>query len=159
VIVRQAGAADIAELSRLRWEWRASDGRPLEMSQSDFSAAFARWATDHATTHLAFVAEHVDETVGMAWLALVERVPGPDRWVRESGSVQSVYVTPAHRGCGIGTKLVEAVMSEARDRGLSYLIVHPSELSFPLYRRLGFREWRGVLELDVAAERMNPSDE
>lgn len=32
---------------------------------------------------------------------------------------------------------------------LGYLSVHPSQLSFPLYRRLGFTETGEVLELDL----------
>jgi GNAT superfamily N-acetyltransferase len=85
----------------------------------------------------------------MAWLAIVERFPGPGVWARLAGNVQSLYVVPEHRGQGIGTELVNAVIHEARVRRLDYLVVHPSERSFPLYQRAGFRAHGGVLELDL----------
>ena len=37
-------------------------------------------------------------------------------------------------------ELVDAVITEARARGLGYLIVHPSVRAYALYERLGFAE-------------------
>lgn len=101
---------------------------------------------------MAFVADGAGSPtppVGMAWLAIVERVPGPARWRRLSGYVQSTYVSPRHRGRGLGSALIDAVIDEAVRRELDYLAVHPSERSFPLYRRLGFSGAGDVLELDL----------
>jgi hypothetical protein len=42
---------------------------------------------------------------------------------------------------------MELVLAYARDLFLDYVAVHPSERSFPLYRRLGFTDTDGVLEL------------
>jgi GNAT superfamily N-acetyltransferase len=85
--------------------------------------------------------------VGMAWLAIVDRIPGPAKWLRRAGSLQSVYVRPEERGQGIGTRLVGAAIGAARDRGLEYVSVHPSTRSFALYRRAGFVSAGGALEL------------
>ncbi len=74
----------------------------------------------------------------MAWIVIVERIPGPEKWRRLSGFLQSVYVTSEHRNGGLGTLLVETLIEGAREEGLEYLSVHPSPLSFPFYRRLGF---------------------
>jgi GNAT superfamily N-acetyltransferase len=85
----------------------------------------------------------------MAWLARIDRVPGPGIWRRVAGTIQSVYVLPDRRGHGLGAALVNAALDTARDRGFDYVSVHPSEPSFSLYRRLGFAESGGVLELDL----------
>ena len=74
----------------------------------------------------------------MAWLVIIERVPGPEKWTRLSGFVQSVYVAPEHRNGGTGSLLMEKLIDGAREEGLEYLSVHPSPRSFPFYRRLGF---------------------
>jgi len=155
-VVRAGTAADGSELARLRWEWRSNLGRALELSEGDFTERFRYWVEAHPDTHLSFVAENDGSIVGMAWLAVLERVPGPDQWTRLSGILQSVFVAPDHRNGGIGAALVEAVIERARTIGVDYLTVHPSDLSFPLYRRLGFREWDGVLELDIGRPRMPP---
>ena len=63
--------------------------------------------------------------------------------------MQSVFVLEAFRNRGLGQAMVEAVIAEARTRGLGYLIVHPSERAFPLYQRLGFAETNQMLHLDL----------
>jgi GNAT superfamily N-acetyltransferase len=85
----------------------------------------------------------------MAWLAIFDRIPQPRRLERLAGNVQSVFVLEAHRNGGIGSALVEAVIAEARARGLGYLIVHPSRRAYPLHKRLGFAEANRLLHLDL----------
>jgi len=136
--VRRATAADVADQARLRWEWRLGEGEVPPSTLEAFTADFGAWLHAHAASHPGFVAEVDGEAVGIAFLAVVERVPGPGVWDRRSGFVQSVYVEPARRGQGLGRALVDAVVDEARTRGLQYLSVHPSERSFPLYERAGF---------------------
>ena len=104
---------------------------------------------DHRSTHLPFVLEENGTAVGMAWLAIIERIPGPEQWRRLSGNVQSVYVLADHRNRGFGATLLGALVSDARRRGLEYLSVHPSPRSFPFYRRLGFVGEGSILFLDL----------
>ncbi|QXC61922.1 GNAT family N-acetyltransferase [Aquihabitans sp. G128] len=125
-------------MARLRWDWRIDAGEVPPSTLAAFTADLGDWLDDHAETHLGFVAEVDGEVVGIAFLAVVERVPGPGVWDRRSGYVQSVYVDPAHRGHGLGRRLVDAVVGEAGTGGLQYVSVHPSERSFPLYERAGF---------------------
>ena len=93
---------------------------------------------DHHQTHLPFVVELDGSAVGMAWLVIIERVPGPEQWTRLSGAIQSVYVLADHRNAGLGSVLIGELIDGARRNGLEYLSVHPSPRSFPFYRRLGF---------------------
>ena len=55
----------------------------------------------------------------------------------------------AYRNHGIGEALVSAVITEARTRGVGYLIVHPSVRAYPLYERLGFAETNQMLHMDL----------
>ncbi|HWW54988.1 MAG TPA: GNAT family N-acetyltransferase, partial [Acidimicrobiales bacterium] len=147
---------DAVALAELRWSWQVGVGREPAMAREEFTTAFERWFGDHRDTHVAFLAEADGAAVGMAWLALIDRVPGPAVWHRLAGSLQSVFVEPSHRDRGLGAALTAAVIDEGVARRLDYLIVHPSQRSFPLYRRLGFRESGGVLELDLR-DRHQPS--
>jgi GNAT superfamily N-acetyltransferase len=61
--------------------------------------AFAGWMDDHRASHLAWLAEE-DRPVGMAWLVITHRVPGPEEWTRLSGGIQSVFVAPDFRNRG-----------------------------------------------------------
>jgi len=154
-VVRRASVgsdADVRALADLRFTWRHNESG--ERGDLDtFGPAFAEWWAAHAETHVAFVGENGGHAVGMAWLGIITRVPGPERFRRRSGVVQSVYVRPEARGLGLGAALVDAVVAHARDLGLDYLAVHPSELSYPVYERAGFALTRSVLELGLTASR------
>ncbi len=114
-----------------------------------FGHDFGDWMTEHHDTHLPFVVEVDGSPIGMAWLAIIERVPGPEKWTRLSGAIQSVYVLAEYRNAGVGTVLMEELIGGARRLGLDYLSVHPSPLSFPFYRRLGFGGEGSLLFLDL----------
>jgi GNAT superfamily N-acetyltransferase len=148
-VIRPAAVDDARALAGLRWTWRAVEMGERGMSEEAFISAFTAWYTDHLEDHQAFIAEVDGRAVGMACLAIFDRVPGPLRFVRLAGLVQSVYVIAEVRDQGVGRVLVEAVIAEARDRKLDFLIVHPSERAFPLYRRLGFAVTDTLLHLQL----------
>lgn len=145
--VRPATPLDRRALARLRWEWRLAWGEEPTVSFEEFADDFGSWLDQRRASHLGFVAEVSGEAVGMGVLAIVERVPGPGDWTRLGGYVQSLYVDPAHRGQGLGQTITAAIVSQARERGLRWLAVHPSERSMPLYRRAGFAQRDRLLEL------------
>ena len=60
------------------------------------------------------------------------------------GFIENVYVSEAHRGKGIGTKLVKAVIEEAK-KANCYKIIGTSRLSrenvHVWYEKLGMKKW------------------
>jgi GNAT superfamily N-acetyltransferase len=142
---RQARAGDEVALAELRWRWR-SEERKAVMGHDEFVSAFVAWIATHRDTHLAWLAEMDGEAAGMAWLAALERIPGPDAWERRSGSLQSVYVVPEHRNSGLGAALVTAALQRSRGLGMAYVVVHPTERSVPLYHRAGFAPHPAAME-------------
>lgn len=94
-----------------------------------------------------FLASRGVMPIGMTWLALVERVPGPGRFVQRSAYIQSTYVVADERSAGVGTQLVSPAPDHATQLRLDCVAVHPSDRAFSLYRRLGFEDSGRVLEL------------
>ena len=154
--VRRAGAQDGTALAQLRWIWRTGERDERGLSQTEFETAFMRWWSGRRASHAAFVAELSGVAVGMAWLALFDRIPQPRRLERLAGNVQSVFVLEEFRNRGIGRALVQAVIAEARTRDVGYLIVHPSERAYPMYERLGFAQTNRLLHLDLDNGRADP---
>jgi len=70
------------------------------------------------------------ETVG--WVQLVTVYP-------DVGYINQLYVLEAHRKSKLGTALVQQVHLQARELGLKRVVLIPSAMSIPLYRRLGYR--------------------
>lgn len=147
-VARQANLFDADDLVRLRWTWRVIE-RDESGDPNRFRRDFADWMALHEQTHLPYIVQDGGSVVGMAWLAIISRVPGPQRWTRLSGAVQSVYVMPEHRNRGQGEVLMTDLINGARSRGLDYLSVHPSPRSFTFYRRLGFEGKGRVLFLSL----------
>lgn len=147
--VRRAGPDDVEALTDLRWKWRVEERGESGMDRAEFSAHFRSWVESHDQSHPAWVGRLDGPVVGMAWLAVLERIPSPGSPRRRSGSLQSVYVRPEARSLGLGARLVAAVIDEAVRRELEYIVVHPTERAISLYRRAGFSERPGALELDL----------
>jgi ribosomal protein S18 acetylase RimI-like enzyme len=147
VAVLRADDSDLAALIALRYRWqveeRGESGRTLE----EFEREFLDWFDDHRSTHQGYVASIDAEPVGCAWLYIIDRVPGPGKFVRRAGMLQSVYVQPEFRSDGIGSQLIRCLIDDATSMELDYLMVHPSQRSFEFYRRLGFGAADRVLEL------------
>ncbi len=156
--IRRAGIADIAALAHLRWLWRTDERGEHGLSPAEFERAFRLWWGSRRESHVAYIAEREGDAVGMAWLAMFDRIPQPRDLRRLAGNVQSVFVLEAVRNQGVGTALVEAVIAGARAHGVGYLIVHPSQRAYPLYERLGFATTNDLLHMDLDQEPATAAD-
>lgn len=70
------------------------------------------------------------EAVG--WVQLVTIYP-------DVGYINQVYVLEAYRRMKLGTSLVQYAQSQASELGLKHMVLIPSQMAVPMYRRLGYR--------------------
>ncbi|GAA3459846.1 GNAT family N-acetyltransferase [Saccharothrix longispora] len=146
--IRPARPDDLPAVAELRCRWehesRGTRATPVE----EFAPRFAQWAREHESTHRCAVAAADGHVVGMAWLAVLPRVPHGAAFDRASGDVQCVYVAPDHRGAGLGGRLVDAVLDQARALGLERVTVHSSERAVTAYARSGFAVSPRLLQVE-----------
>ncbi|MFI6546301.1 GNAT family N-acetyltransferase [Streptomyces prunicolor] len=146
--ISQANADDTVDLARLLWLDTCGE-EPAQRSVdafAAFAAELAQWWSDRQDSHLAFVARlRRPEIVGMAWVALLPRVPRPGATSRLSADIQSVFVRPEQRGRGIGSALVAAASEHAARLGSLRVTVHSGRKAVPVYERLGFESSRRLL--------------
>lgn len=138
--VREASAQDAHDLAVLKWLW-SFDRAPMHAPTVDeFAEQLADWmASRH--DHLTCVVAEVDgAVVGMAWMAIYERVPNIEDLERLTGDIQSVFVMPEHRGSGLGTAMTQRLLAIADERGLRRVTVHSGPRAMSLYGRLGFKD-------------------
>lgn len=136
--IRPVRDEELETVARLRWQWSEERRRTPVTSREEFVRQFAAWAQLNEATHRCVVAVRDDELIGMAWLAVTQRVPHPGAPGRASGDVQCVYVAPPERGGGVGGLLVDVVLTLARETGLERVTVHSSDAAVPAYLRAGF---------------------
>lgn len=136
--ISQATTTDMADLARLLCVDTIGEDCD-EGTVDEFATELGRWWTHRGDSHTAFVARSPGgELVGMAWVALVPRVPRPGSTGRVSADIQTVFVRADHRGRGLGTALVEAASEHAMRHGALHVTVHSSRRAVPVYERLGF---------------------
>ncbi|MFC0003432.1 GNAT family N-acetyltransferase [Micromonospora siamensis] len=144
--ISQANPDDVADLARLLWLDTLGE-QPAQLSVDAFAADLAKWWAAHQDSHVAFVARLLrPEIVGMAWVALLPRVPRPGATGRLSADIQSVFVMPSQRGQGVGSALVEAAAEHATRLGALRVTVRSGRRAVPVYRRLGFESSRQLLQ-------------
>lgn len=133
-----ATSEDVTELAQLLWR-HAAQHEQESQSVDSFAVDLGGWWTRDGRAHHAFLARSAEsEAVGMAWLALVPRVPRPGTVTRYSADVQSVFVVPRERGKGVGSALITAATSHALGLGAGRITVQSGRKAVPLYERLGF---------------------
>ena len=141
VEIREASDSDVSDLAALRWQWHAERHDPVGSGFADFERGFARWWAEKGTRFRVVLASDGSEVVGMGFLALVNRVPGPDDLDRHHGDIQSMYVARQHRGMGLGSELLRALLGLATDTGCNRVEVHSGRRAVAFYERAGFEHF------------------
>ena len=157
VEIRRAALDDADELARLRWDFRVEQGTPASRTFDAFAEEFRGFAVDalaDGTPWRAWVAQDEGRLVGCVWVQFVEKIPHPSRGrgERPIAYVTNVYVEPMLRGEGLGTRLLEAAVAEAREREAAEAVVWPTPRSVSFYRRAGFGAEAAPLGMDLAGD-------
>jgi GNAT superfamily N-acetyltransferase len=119
-------------------------------ARGEFVRHFVAWARRNASSHRCMVVVRGDVVIGMAWLAITQRVPTPHTLERSSGDVQCVYVVPDERDSGLGGRLITKILDLARRLALERVTVHSSTRAVPAYSRQGFEASPRLLQADLA---------
>jgi GNAT superfamily N-acetyltransferase len=153
-----AVAADLLDVAALRWaqERGVQDVQPGQalMDFDEFAADFVAWAVNHPEHHCVVARDGADPAggriVGMAWLAVLPRVPSLISFDRAGGDIQCVYVSPENRNEGIGAAMIQRIVELAGQLGLMRVTVHSSGRAIPVYDRAGFSVKANLLALDLS---------
>jgi GNAT superfamily N-acetyltransferase len=135
-VVRYAGSADLAVIAGLRREWtREQEG---DRGDPGFEERFAAWFEQEASRRISWLAEVDGSPAGMMNLAIFERMPRPGRRASYWGYLGNAFVLAAYRDQGIGTQLLTAVLSHARQNDFARVVLSPTDRAIPFYQRAGF---------------------
>ena len=135
LVVRVAGASDIAAVSALRLEWGDGAGPAPE---PDFERRLTEWIAAEGDRRTIWLAELDDEPVGMATLYEFRRMPRPGRMDSRWGYLANMFVRADCRNRGIGSALIRAIIDAAAERRYVRVVLSPTDRSVPFYRRAGF---------------------
>lgn len=149
---RQATAADLDQLATLRWAFRTeSDETNPKLSIDTFKKECKKFLADglRSGQWTFWIAEKNGAIVSHAFIQKISMVPNPNRIQDQWGYVTNCYTTPEYRSQGIGSNLMEELISWAKSSDLELLIVWPSDESVEYYKKLGFTKKNDILQMPL----------
>ncbi|HEY5560322.1 MAG TPA: GNAT family N-acetyltransferase [Clostridiaceae bacterium] len=89
-----------------------------------------------------YIAKVDDEAVGYIFGRIKEEEGfNSSRYIK----IEDIYVKPKNRNYGIGKKLLESILFEAKDKGINGALINGSceevTETIKLYNKLGYRSW------------------
>jgi ribosomal protein S18 acetylase RimI-like enzyme len=146
--LRPAVPADARALARLRYTFRAALGTVAE-SEAAFLPRCEAWMAERlarSASWRCWVAIDEGRVCGMIWLFPLEKIPNPVDEPERHGYISSLYVTPEHRGRGLGSDLLTECLRACDAEGFDAIFLWPTPLSRSLYARHGFVARDDLLE-------------
>lgn len=141
VTMVKAGAGDIAELLAWRMEvlgevFGAQDEAEAARLE-DENLRYYQEALANGS-HIAVFAQVEGETVGCGGVCLHREMPSPDNVTGTCAYLMNIYTREGFRGAGVGTRIVERLLAEAKETGASKVYLEASDAARGLYGKLGF---------------------
>lgn len=133
--LRQATAADAKLVARLQEDMDRELGASDEPGFVErFTEVWLRYL-DHRPT---WIAERDGEAIGVLVLVVVDKLPRPGRDQGRWAHVSLVFVTKNERGAGVGTLLLQEMLSWAAGNHVDRIQLNANANSARLYERIGF---------------------
>lgn len=142
MIIRKANLADLDLLIRLRLDYLRTDKDNLTAEEETIiGSQLAEYFPKHIHQDLIVLLAEIDQkAVSTAFLVISEKPANPSFITGKTGTLLNVFAYPEYRRQGIATKIIAAIIEEAKKEGLSYIDLSASEDGKPLYEKFGFIE-------------------
>lgn len=150
VVVRRARAADVAELVRLREVMFDAMGLVGGSPEWRSVAVEVMAASMEIGRMIGFVVDDPQAKGNLAAGGVVEyepRLPSPANPTGVLAYVSNIATDPAWRRQGFARAVAEALLDDARGRGVVRIELHATPDGIELYRSLGFVERAGNPEM------------
>lgn len=147
--IRKAGAQDAALLTNLRRTVLIAANRlPQDADLSAIEAPCLVYFSDEErqSTYLAWEGNQV---VGVGSVDYHTEMPTGSNPTGKCAFLMNIYTDPAYRRQGIGARIVEKLIQDAKKRGVSSILLEATEMGAPFYGRMGFVPAQGYMRLNL----------
>lgn len=136
--IRVASAADIPHIVHHREQMFREMGTACDYAA--MADACTRWYGEALPTgtYRGWMVERGGQVVGGGGMIVMPWSPGPSRFDPRMAWVYNVFVEPAHRGHGLGRRLMEAMHAWCRTQGIERLALNATAAGARVYRDLGY---------------------
>jgi N-acetylglutamate synthase-like GNAT family acetyltransferase len=141
--VREIGIHEVELLTTYRMAYLAEmQGERTEEYQVKLQNELHRYFTKSLKENrcFAFLAEQDHEALSFGAMIL-KKIPGDfNKSTYLEGDILNMYTVPKARRKGISSLILQELLNEARNRGISKVSLHTSKDGEKLYRKFGFSE-------------------
>lgn len=144
----KAGAEQLEEVLALRREVLAAVNGRSEDSISGEIMKYSReyFSSGDQTTVLAYDGE---TAVGCATICYVSLMPTFDHPTGRRAHIMNVYMRDGYRRQGIAGQMLNVILEEARERGVTYVDLDATDMGKRLYETLGFSSSEEYMGLNL----------
>lgn len=149
--IRPATREDAAIIAVQRRRMFLAMGRPDDANMQAMLTSFLPWVRDAISSgkYLGMLATSVDQVAAGAGMLLLDSAPHFNDQNTTRAYILSVYTELEHRRQGLARQLIQALLEEAKLRGIRSVSLHAADEGRALYQELGFQtsnEMRLLLE-------------
>lgn len=97
--------------------------------------------------HTAYLVFDEDLFVGAGGVSYFQVMPtyhNPSGW---KAYIMNMYTRPEYRRQGIASRMLDLLVRDAKDRGVSFITLEATEMGRPLYEKYGFTSMENEMEL------------
>lgn len=121
-----------------------ADTADLEQANRKY---YERHLQDNSHTACFVQKTQTGEIVGCGGICYQEEMPSPDNQSGSCGYLMNIYTVPEYRGMGVGRKIVQFLIQDAKEYGTEKIYLESSEPARQLYEDIGFRELHDYMKL------------
>ena len=139
IIIRQADKSDIQAIIHMQQAWLAEDSVfgfiPDSIEQINVSLGHQFLIAEFNSKIAGFISGSIHKSVGIAV------VPNDKKYLE----VDNLFVLPQYRSNGIGSALLDHLLTQAKQKGITYVTVYSATKNIHsilrFYESHGFQSW------------------
>lgn len=142
IVIRMANQNDLENLIRIRYDYFAAERWEVTPDiKIKIDTELKQFYEEHLNQDFfAAVADDNGNFAASAFL-VIHPVPANPFWpTGKTGVILNVLTKPEHRRKGLASKVMQALINEAKRQNLSCLELSASQMGVPLYEKLGFQK-------------------
>jgi len=98
-------------------------------------------------SHVAYLASENGRFVASGGISFYQVMPTYHNPTGQKAYIMNMYTAPEHRRRGIALHILERLVDEARNRGVTSISLEATDMGRPLYERFGFVASESEMEL------------
>lgn len=141
LLYKRAGLSDLEQLTEIRMRVvRALHALPPSVDLSAFAAASRRYYEESLVkgTHVSYLAFADGMWAGAGDIDFYQVLPSYRNSSGKKAYIMNLYTEPVFRKQGIASAILDLLVKEARERGVSSISLKATEMGRPLYDKYGF---------------------